>query len=96
MIIFNCLTGNLGNEALIVLKDGNVYALGSNTGGCLGIGDSHSTLHPRKVEALCGKGIKSFAYGSGPHVLALTEKGEVSNSCGITLLMLFRIYPIYW
>ena len=71
--------GNLGNEALIVTKDGDVYALGSNTAGCLGTGDSHSTLHPRKVDALCGKGIKTFAYGSGPHVLALTEKGEVNK-----------------
>ncbi|XP_001600404.1 RCC1 and BTB domain-containing protein 1 [Nasonia vitripennis] len=69
--------GNLGNEALIVTKDGDVYALGSNTAGCLGTGDSHSTLHPKKVEALCGKGIKTFAYGSGPHVLALTNKGEI-------------------
>ncbi|XP_012252206.2 RCC1 and BTB domain-containing protein 1-like isoform X2 [Athalia rosae] len=69
--------GNLGNEALIVTKDDVVYALGSNTTGCLGTGDSHSTLQPKKVEALCEKGVKTFAYGSGPHVLALTHTGEV-------------------
>ena len=71
--------GNLGNEALIVTKDDEVYALGSNAAGCLGTGDCHSSLHPRKVEALCGKGVQAFAYGSGPHVLALTEKGEVGS-----------------
>lgn len=54
-----------------------VYGLGCNITGCLGTGDAHSTLHPKKVEALCEKGIKTFAYGSGPHVLALTNKGEV-------------------
>ena len=69
--------GNLGNEALIVTMDKVVYALGCNASGCLGIGDSHSTLYPKKVEALCGKDIKTFAHGRGPHVLALTEEGKV-------------------
>ncbi|EZA54598.1 hypothetical protein DMN91_007313 [Ooceraea biroi] len=69
--------GNLGNEALIVTKDKTVYAMGNNIAGCLGTGDSHSTLYPRRVEPLCSKDIKTFAYGSGPHVLALTENGEV-------------------
>lgn len=54
-----------------------VYALGNNIAGCLGTGDAHSTLYPKKVEALCEKDIKTFAYGSGPHVLALTKEGEV-------------------
>lgn len=39
--------GNLGNEA-IVTRDGEVFALGSN--GALG--DMHSTLTPKQVEAL--------------------------------------------
>lgn len=69
--------GNLGNEALIVTMDKVVYALGCNASGCLGTGDSHSTLYPKKVEALCGKDIKTFAHGRGPHVLALTEEGKV-------------------
>lgn len=30
-----------------------------------------------KIEALSGKEIISFAFGSGPHVLALTRTGEV-------------------
>lgn len=75
--ILNIKTGTMGNEALVMTKDKNVYALGSNTSGCLGTGDMHSTLYPKKIEALCEKGIKTFAYGSGPHVLALTDKGEV-------------------
>lgn len=29
------------------------------------------------VESLCKKGIESFAYGSGPHVLAITKDGEL-------------------
>ncbi|XP_015183789.1 PREDICTED: RCC1 and BTB domain-containing protein 1-like isoform X2 [Polistes dominula] len=69
--------GNLGNEALIVTKDNQVFSLGCNITGCLGTGDTYNTLHPKKVEALCNKHIKTFAYGSGPHVLALTMKGEV-------------------
>lgn len=71
------VTGNLGNEALIVMKNKKVYALGNNIAGCLGTGCSLSTLYPREVEALCEKDVKTFACGSGPHVLALTENGEV-------------------
>ncbi|KAG5339698.1 RCBT1 protein, partial [Acromyrmex heyeri] len=70
-------TGNLGNEALIMTKDKMMYALGNNIAGCLGIGDTHGTLYPKKVEALCERDIRTFAYGSGPHVLALTKEGEV-------------------
>ncbi|XP_018308499.1 RCC1 and BTB domain-containing protein 1 [Mycetomoellerius zeteki] len=69
--------GTLGNEALIVTKDKMVYGLGNNVNGCLGIGDEDATLDPKKVEDLCGKDIKTFAYGIGPHVLALTKEGEI-------------------
>ncbi|XP_061938416.1 RCC1 and BTB domain-containing protein 1 isoform X3 [Apis cerana] len=69
--------GNFGNEALVVTKDKMVYAIGSNISGCLGTGDTYNTLYPRRVEELCGKDIKTFAYGKGPHVLALTEDGKV-------------------
>lgn len=77
---FFIFAGTTGNEALIVTKDDMVYALGVNVAGCLGIGDGHSTLYPKKVTELCEKNIISFAYGSGPHVLALTRNGEVSIS----------------
>ncbi|XP_076757246.1 uncharacterized protein LOC143427199 [Xylocopa sonorina] len=69
--------GSLGNEALIVTKDDMVYAIGSNKCGCLGIGDTQSTSELEQVTALCKKGVKTIAYGTCPHVLALTESGEV-------------------
>ena len=31
-----CVFGNLGNEAIIVTRDDEVFALGSNGAGCLG------------------------------------------------------------
>ena len=34
-------------------------------------------LQPKEIEILSGKGVVSLAYGSGPHVLALTYTGEV-------------------
>lgn len=67
-----CVFGNSGNEAIVVTKDDDVFALGSNGSSCLGVGDAQSCLHPRKVEALCKKNVVSLAYGSGPHVLAVT------------------------
>ena len=70
----SCVFGNLGNEALIVTRDGEVFALGSNGAGCLGLGDMHSTLTPKQVEALCYKKVLGFAYGSGPHVLGNKSK----------------------
>ena len=69
--------GKAANETLIVTKDDMVYGIGNNTYGCLGTGDTHSTIYPKKIEALCGKSVKTFAYGKGPHVLALTEEGKV-------------------
>ena len=36
-----CVFGNLGNEALIVTRDDEVYALGSNGAGCLGQSQCH-------------------------------------------------------
>lgn len=67
-----CVFGSAGNEAIVVTKDDDVYALGSNSSSCLGVGDAQSCLHPRKVEALCKKSVVSLACGSGPHVLAVS------------------------
>jgi Regulator of chromosome condensation (RCC1) repeat len=50
--------GNLGNEALIVTDDDNVFGIGCNGSGCLGYGDASSTLYPKKVAALCDKVIQ--------------------------------------
>ena len=52
-----CVFGASGNETVVVSHDGEVYALGSNASGCLGVGDSESSLEPRRVEALCKKGL---------------------------------------
>lgn len=67
-----CVFGGAGNEAIVVTRDDDVFALGSNGSSCLGVGDSQSCLHPRKIEALCKKNVVSLAFGSGPHVLAVT------------------------
>ncbi|XP_063224238.1 RCC1 and BTB domain-containing protein 1-like isoform X3 [Bacillus rossius redtenbacheri] len=72
-----CVFGNLGNEALIVTRSDDVYAIGCNAAGCLGLGDLQATLVPKKVEALCQKGVQGFAYGSGPHVVAFTSAGHM-------------------
>ena len=50
---------------------------GLNYSNCLGTGDNQSTLVPKRLEALCGKKIKSLSYGSGPHVLLSTEGKEL-------------------
>lgn len=52
------ISGSLGNEAVIVTKDDDVYALGFNGSGCLGVGDQNSTMEPRKIEPLCQKKVK--------------------------------------
>lgn len=46
---------------------------GLNCSGCLGTGDSLSTVVPKKLDFLRGKKIVSLSYGSGPHVLLATE-----------------------
>ncbi|XP_076041418.1 RCC1 and BTB domain-containing protein 1-like isoform X2 [Oratosquilla oratoria] len=72
-----CVYGNMANEAIMVTKDDDVYGVGFNTAGCLGVGDLNSTMEPRKIEPLSQKKVKGIAYGSGPHVLAYTENGEL-------------------
>jgi hypothetical protein len=54
--------GNLGNEAIMVTKSDEVFAVGSNSSGCLGVGDLQSTLLPRKVEKLCNKRVKGMKH----------------------------------
>ncbi|KYM89097.1 RCC1 and BTB domain-containing protein 1 [Atta colombica] len=69
--------GRHAQEALIITRDKMVYGLGDNIAGCLGIGNTNCTLFPKKVEILCGKDIKTFAYSNGPNILALTKEGEI-------------------
>lgn len=72
-----CVYGSSGNEAIFITESDDVYAIGSNCSGCLGLGDSHSSFEPRKIDGLCKKRIVDVAFGSGPHVLAVSETGEV-------------------
>lgn len=69
----------LGQVTETELFVSQVFVFGLNYSNCLGTGDNQSTLVPKKLEALCGKKIKSLSYGSGPHVLLSTEgKVEIS------------------
>lgn len=52
--------GNLGNEAIMVTESDEVFAIGSNAAGCLGVNDLQSTLLPKKVNALCNKNVKGM------------------------------------
>ena len=51
-----CVFGSTGNEALVITRDDEVYALGSNCSSCLGLGDTKNSFQPRKVETLCKQG----------------------------------------
>ncbi|XP_072035164.1 RCC1 and BTB domain-containing protein 1-like [Amphiura filiformis] len=76
-IVLACVFGNVGNEAIFITKDGDIYAMGNNHNGCLGLGDVQSTLVPKKIELLCKKGVSLLSFGSGPHVVAATDTGEI-------------------
>jgi RCC1 and BTB domain-containing protein len=97
----------MGSEVIMVTVDDDVYAMGCNSSGCLGLGDTASALQPRKIESLCKKKIKGLnhlslffpfhfcccyililllvtfkthiglAYGSGLHLLAFSDSGEL-------------------
>ena len=41
--------GSSGNEALIMTKDDDVYALGSNCSGCLGLGKHSKKKNNKKT-----------------------------------------------
>ena len=49
-----CVFGNLGNEALVITEDDEVYGMGSNGASSLGLGTVNSSLFPLKVDKLCG------------------------------------------
>ncbi|XP_056457919.1 RCC1 and BTB domain-containing protein 1 isoform X1 [Gadus chalcogrammus] len=72
-----CVFGNSANEALYVTHSNEFAVIGLNCSNCLGTGDSLSTIAPRALDALRGKKVASFSYGSGPHVLLATESGEL-------------------
>nr|CAB3265492.1 RCC1 and BTB domain-containing protein 1 [Phallusia mammillata] len=69
--------GQFGTELLFTTLDDKTYGIGMNTSGCLGVGDNINSLEPRCVESFNGKKIVGMSSGCGPHVLVLTEDGDV-------------------
>uniref|UniRef100_A0A8C6VVF6 Regulator of chromosome condensation (RCC1) and BTB (POZ) domain containing protein 1 n=1 Tax=Nothobranchius furzeri TaxID=105023 RepID=A0A8C6VVF6_NOTFU len=69
--------GTSANEAIYITHANEVFAFGLNCSGCLGTGDSVSTIVPKKLDFLQGKKVVSLSYGSGPHVLLATEDGQL-------------------
>ena len=67
-----CVFGPSGNEAFIITNEDDVYTLGANSNACLALPYGTSTLQLKKVEKLSKLNIVTFAFGSAPHVLALT------------------------
>lgn len=67
-----CVFGASGNEAFILTKEDDVYALGANVNNCLALPSGTSTLQLKKVEKLSKLNVATFSFGSAPHVLALT------------------------
>ena len=49
-----------------------IFVLGTNCSGCLGVGDVQSTIEPRRLDSLTGKKIASLRYGSGPLIVLAT------------------------
>ncbi|XP_054837874.1 RCC1 and BTB domain-containing protein 2 isoform X4 [Eublepharis macularius] len=72
-----CVFGSSGNEVLYATENDEVFALGTNYSGCLGVGDMQSSIEPRRLDMLCGKKIACLSSGIGPHVVAATTAGEV-------------------
>ncbi|XP_075996550.1 RCC1 and BTB domain-containing protein 1-like [Genypterus blacodes] len=69
-----CVFGPSANEAIFITHDNELFVFGLNCNGCLGTGDSLSTMVPKRVD-LQGKKVVSLSFGSGPHVLLATEDG---------------------
>ncbi|XP_004399545.1 PREDICTED: RCC1 and BTB domain-containing protein 2 isoform X3 [Odobenus rosmarus divergens] len=72
-----CVFGSAGNEVLYTTVNDEIFVLGTNCSGCLGLGDVQSTIEPRRLDSLSGKKIACLSYGSGPHIVLATTEGEV-------------------
>ncbi|XP_019603579.2 RCC1 and BTB domain-containing protein 2 isoform X3 [Rhinolophus sinicus] len=72
-----CVFGSAGNEVLYTTVNDEIFVLGTNCCGCLGLGDVQSTIEPRRLDSLSGKKIACLSYGSGPHIVLATTEGEV-------------------
>ncbi|XP_061649320.1 RCC1 and BTB domain-containing protein 1 isoform X4 [Phyllopteryx taeniolatus] len=74
-----CVFGASANEAIFITSDdeASVYVFGLNCSNCLGTGDNQSTVVPKKLDFLSGRKVIGVSYGSGPHVLLVTEDGDL-------------------
>ncbi|GAB1299082.1 RCC1 and BTB domain-containing protein 2 [Apodemus speciosus] len=68
---------DVGKWPIFSLFNDEIFVLGTNCSGCLGVGDIQSTIEPRRLDSLTGKKIVSLSYGSGPHIVLATTDGEV-------------------
>ncbi len=58
-----CVFGSSGNEAIVVTNEDELFGMGSNTNGCLGLGSVKGSFEPYRIGELCGKGnISSTSY----------------------------------
>ena len=65
-----------------------IFVLGTNCCGCLGLGDVQSTIEPRRLDSLSGKKIACLSYGSGPHIVLATT-GNLGSQCRGLAIALF-------
>lgn len=79
------------NRVSTELCSSQVFALGTNCSGCLGLGDLQSTIEPRRIDVLCGKKIVSLSYGTGPHVVIATAGNPVP-----TLFIYLSLWGAGW
>ena len=79
-----CRSAKLGGvvcgsrQTLALDTEGKVFAWGKGEDGALGIGDRSTAMTPRLVETLLRQPIAQMTC-RGAHVLALTERGQVST-----------------
>ncbi|KAI5099056.1 RCC1 and BTB domain-containing protein 2 isoform X1 [Silurus meridionalis] len=86
-----CVFGTAANEAIYVTVNDEMFALGTNCSGCLGLGDVQSTIEPRRIDSLCGKKIISLSYGTGPHVvIATADRDNPANGSPIISTVRYR------
>lgn len=77
--------GNQAESAYFITSNDDVFAIGQNILGRIGIGEALSTEVPVKLDLLCGKSLMCFASAT-THSLALSKSGDVyawgSNNFG--------------
>lgn len=52
------VSGKSGSEALLLTRDDQVFGIGTNLSGHLGVGDESPRKRLTEIPTLCGKGVK--------------------------------------